>query len=66
MYILYAYRTLHAYSRTCLVSTSKVVQNQYFLSEVLTVRTDLCTVCIGENRMKSTYYPGVRAKPDTY
>ena len=25
------------------------------------MRTDLCTVCIGGDRMRSTYYPGVRS-----
>ena len=28
-------------------------------TDVLGIRTDLCTVCIGGDRMRSTYYPGV-------
>ena len=35
-----------------LVSTLKGRQIMYFLSEVLTIRTDLCTVCIGGDRSR--------------
>ena len=55
VYIVFLYVCVHTpstvhmdtrmYSRTCLVRTSKGRQNQYFLSEVLTIRTDVCTVC---------------------
>ena len=31
-----------------------------------TVRTDLCTVCIGGDRMRSTNHPGVRSNTGTY
>ena len=37
--------TVYTNSRTCLGSTLKGKQNQYFSSEVLTIKTDLCTVC---------------------
>ena len=38
----------------------------YFLSEVLTIGADLCTVCIGGDRLRSTCYSGVCTNPGTY
>ena len=34
---------VRTYSETCLLRTSKGTQNQYLLSEVLTIRVGLCT-----------------------
>ena len=36
------------------------------LNQVLTIRVGLCTGGIHRDRMRSTYYPGVRTKPGTY
>ena len=58
---------IYMYSRTCSVSTSKGRQNQYFLSEVLTIRTDICTVGIlGGDRLRNTYYPGTCTSSPRY
>ena len=52
------------YCESCLVSTSKGTQNQYFLSEVLTIRRDLSTACMNrKGRMRRTCYPGVCTNP---